>query len=233
MNKQHNYIAYISITFLIVITIGIASISFRWALANMWYFNVSYHIDAWSKSELVQSKQDYDAALLAINKAISYNPEHPHYHHTKGKVIHWGITSKFEEQHKIKEIKGLYKTSLIYREAWPVVWSDLARINYLIEGLSIETQMYIDKALLYGPYKKEVILEVLDIYMRNFSDLNSAQTLLFYNQLENLIIQPHLLKNLLINAKKYELSNIICIQIKFNQKYKSLSSSWVKNEYCK
>jgi len=233
MNKQHNYIAYIGITFLIVITIGIASISFRWALANMWYFNVSYHIDAWSKSELVQSKQDYDAALLAINKAISYNPEHPHYYHTKGKVIHWGITSKFEEQHKIKEIKGLYKTSLIYREAWPVVWSDLARINYLIEGLSIETQMYIDKALLYGPYKKEVILEVLDIYMRNFSDLNSAQTLLFYNQLENLIIQPHLLKNLLINAKKYELSNIICIQIKFNQKYKSLSSSWVKNEYCK
>jgi len=233
MTKQHNYIAYISITFLMVLTIGIALISFRWALANMWYFNVSYRIDSWSSSELVKSKQDYDAALLAINKAISYNPEHPHYHHTKGKVIHWGIIGQFEEKHKISEIKELYQTSLIYRESWPIVWSDLARINYLIEGLSIETQMYIDKALFYGPYKKEVILEVLDIYMRSWNVLNKDQIHLFYNKLETLTHQPHLLKNILINAEKYRLSNIICIQIKFNHKYKSLSSSWVKNEYCK
>jgi len=233
MSIKFNHITYIPITLLIVFTIGIASTSFRWALANMWYFNASYHINTWSKSKLVGNKHDYDEALSAINKAISYNPEHPHYHHTKGKIIHWGIISEFEEKHKIKQIKELYKRSLTFREAWPVVWSDLARINYLIEGLSIETQMYIDKALFYGPYKKEVILEILDIYMRSWNVLNKDKIHLFYNKLEALTHQPHLLKNILINAEKYGLSNIICIQIKFNQKYKSLSSSWVKNEYCK
>jgi len=233
MSIKFNHITYIPIILLIVFTIGIASTSFRWALANMWYFNASYHIDAWSKSELVGNKQNYDEALSAINKAISYNPEHPHYHHTKGKVIHWGIIGKFEEKHKIKQIKELYKISLTFREAWPVVWSDLARVNYLIEGLSIETQMYIDKALLYGPNKKEVISEVLDIYMRSWAELNTGQLHLFYKQLKSLTHQQHLLKNILINAEKYGISNIICIEIKFNHEYKSLSSSWVKNEYCK
>ncbi|MBU2969567.1 VpsP family polysaccharide biosynthesis protein [Pseudoalteromonas sp. C2R02] len=233
MKKLNSSVTDFCISLLIILTLAFAFISFQWALASMWYFNASYHIDEWSRSELVDNRRDYDDALLAINKAISYSSENPHYLHTKGKIIHWGIISKFEKQHKIKEIKEIYKTSLIYRESWPIVWSDLARINSLIEGLSIETQSYIDKALFYGPYKKEVILEVFDIYMQNLSDLNSTQTLLFYKLLESFTNHPHLLKNILINAEEYGVAHIICIQIKFNQKYKSLSSSWVKNEYCK
>lgn len=125
------------------------------------------------------------------------------------------------------------KGSLSLREARPIVWSDFARLNYLIEGLSHETQTYIDKALFYGPYKKKIALEVLDILMQSWNILNKGQILLFYKQLEKLAHHPHILKNILINAKNYELTNIVCIQFKFNQKYKHLPRTWVTNEYCK
>lgn len=233
MKVVENYVNKIIIMILVILTLAMAWVAFRWALADMWYFNASYQLDAWSKAEQVDNEQSYNEALEGINKALEYNPEHPHYYHIKGKVLHWGLISKFKDNYTYQDIKQIYLTSISLRVAWPDIWSDLARINFIQEGLSVDTQKYLDKALFYGPYKKEVLLEVLDIYLQSWHELNKKQIQFFNNQFEKLNNKPHLLKSILKNADKYGLANIICVQFKFNKKFKNLTPFWESYEYCK
>ncbi|SFD64486.1 VpsP family polysaccharide biosynthesis protein [Pseudoalteromonas denitrificans] len=224
---------YFTVGILSILCLTTLVISYSWGMANAWYFNASYYIDDWAKSGKLKNKIDYNNALAAINKAVSYDSEHPHYHHIKARIIHWGIGAGFEKKLDFSDVKILYKTSLSLREAWPDPWIDLARVNFIIEGLTDETQSYIDTALHYGPYQQSVTLGTLSLLMQGWNNLKPNQTSLFYKQLPIALNQNKLIYKTFELAKHNKLEKILCIQIKYNAELASLKKSHASRRFCK
>ena len=232
MKITHKFIKYSVVILFAVTSVYALLISFRWGLANVWYFNASYYLTDWSKQQKIASKQDYVNALTAINNAVGYNPEHPHYYHIKGRIIDWGIYAGFEKKFTLNEVKASYISSLSLRQAWPETWIDLAQTNNALHHLSKETQTYIDKALYYGPYQQVVTMGTLSILMQNWSSLNTTQITLFYQQLAIALQQPRLIKKLFRQAKENNIDHLVCIQIKYNDKFKLNHKTWYYKKYC-
>ena len=240
--KANNLKTKTVIIILMLLTITFSNISYRWAMASAWYFNSSYYLSAWSKANSLNDKDEYIAAISAINKAINYNQEHPTYYQAKGRILLWGISYGFEindesesksEREGLLKAKALFKKSVSYREAWPEPWVDLANTNYQLEGLSEETQHYLDQALLYGPYNQEVTITTLTLLMASWGSLSSKQTALFYQQLDVALPQSWLASKVFKLSSDYGLSSLLCIQVRYKASLESLRGSWLDKKYCK
>jgi len=223
---------YFIIAALSIVCLSTLAVTYSWGMANAWYFNASFYISDWAKQGKLDNEADYNSALSAINKAVSFDSQHPHYHHIKGSIIHWGIGAGFEEKLTFNDVKAIYKTSVSLREAWPDVWIDLARVNFILEGLTDETQSYIDKALHYGPFQQSVTFGTLDLLMQSWNRLNPDQTALFYKQLPIALNQPKLFKRVFKIAQQNKIDNLVCIQIKYNKELLSVNKPWVMKKYC-
>jgi len=224
---------YLIIAALSIVCLSTLAVTYSWGMANAWYFNASFYISDWAKEGKLDNKADYQSALSAINKAVSYDTEHPHYHHIKGRIVHWGIGAGFEEKLTFNDVKDIYKTSVSLREAWPDVWIDLARVNFILEGLTDETLSYIDKALYYGPYQQSVTLGSLNLLMQSWNNLKPEQTALFYKQLPIALKQNRLINQVFTMAQQNNVDNLVCIQIKYNKELESLKNTWTTRKYCK
>ena len=234
--KQNKFTVKAVIIVLILLTVVFSNTAYRWAVASSWYFNSTYYLSDWSKTKTLDDKNEYIAAINAVDKAISYNPGHPNYYQVKGRILLWGISSGFElndEKKALLKAKTLFETSVSYREAWPEPWIDLANTNYQLDGLSEETQHYLNQALLYGPYNKEVTLTTLTLLMASWSSLTGEQTALFYQQLDIALPQPRLASKVFKLSSDYGLSSLLCIQVKYKESLASLRGKWLDKKYCK
>ena len=232
--KRNTLITKAIIITLILLTVIFANTAYRWAMASAWYFNSTYYLSDWFKADKLTDEVEYEAAITAVNKAISYNSGHPNYTQAKGRIMLWGIYAGFENKTEaLLKTKTLFETSVSYREAWPEPWVDLANTNYQLEGLTPDTQHYLNKALLYGPYNQEVTLTTLTLLMASWSSLTIEQTILFYQQLDIALPQHRLASKVFKLSSDYGLNSLLCIQVKYKESLASLRGKWLDKKYCK
>ncbi len=206
--------------------------SFLRGNANAWYFKAEFALNDWFLKGGIPSQQNYSEALDAINKAQSLDPEHPHYAHMLGRIIHWGVDSNFENKEQLLTVKNWYLKATELRPLWPDPWVDLARLNNFLQGYNQETQGYLQQALKTGPYIDLVTISCIEILLLNWNKLPHDDKALIFEQFSIAVKQTNVLRSVLEIATKIGKENIFCLQLKYNKDYKQQKSLSVYRQFC-
>lgn len=202
-------------------------------VANAHFFSVKEQLNVWAKNNKVESNQEYTNTLNAINYVLEHDDGNPHYWHIKGKVVHWGVFAGFETPSAFNEIKSYYQTSLELRKNWPMVWSDLALVNSKLNGLSEETQSYIDQSLVYGPFEFDVLLIISEIYLANWASTTGKQKELFFESLTKLTKFGYKFSALFKLAEQYNKKTLVCTYIKYAKETANVKDSALVKRECR
>ena len=241
LKKNHSIAKKGCVLAFFISVVWFVNITYQWGMASAWYFNASYQLSDWSKAGKITDEQSYIDAITAINKAIANNPNHPNYFQAKGRIVTWGINADYEATPELTtytggtllSVKQLYLKSLKLRNSWYEVWLDVARVNYQLQGYTVETNGYIEKANFYGKYQQETTITTLTMLMQSWQSLSPENIELFYTQLDIALSQKRLQHQVFKIAKNNNLTSLLCIQIKYNKKHVLLKNTWLEKRYCK
>ena len=142
----------VAIVLLLIITVVMMVQLYQRGNANAWYYQVEYALNDWSAAGAIPNEQAYRDTVAVIDKIVALDPNHPHYAHMKGRVLHWGVNEGFESLAKLADVKEWYVKATELRPTWPDPWADLAILNHYIEGNTPETQFNLAQAQAAGPY---------------------------------------------------------------------------------
>ena len=148
----HRFVRILVIILLAGICLSVLNIAYHRGNANAWYYQVEYAINDWSEAGAIASLADYQDTLAIMKKVVALDPNHPHYAHMMGRVLHWGVNMDFEPRMTLIEVKQWYLKATERRPLWPDPWADLAILNNYLSGYDEETQFYLAQALVAGPF---------------------------------------------------------------------------------
>lgn len=206
--------------------------SFVRGSANAWYYRAKFAVNEWQLAGGIPGKQEYDDTLFAIKKAQLLDPGHPDYAYMLGWIKYWGVGAEYESSEALEEVKRWYLLSTDLRPLWPDTWITLARLNNFLEGYSSETQFYLDRALLTGPFFETVTEGSIEIWLSNWSALSGADRARLFEQFSIASRQAKVFSSVLRFAKEIERENLLCAQLKFNKAYAKQKKSRVFKKYC-
>ena len=112
---------YISLSILLVIGVVTA---FSIGYASIQYNLAKNHLEIWNDSGEVTSKDHYESAHRAINKATKWHPDNPVYQEIKATILVWGHYAGFESELALDHALKSYTDAKQSRPLWPWVWSE-------------------------------------------------------------------------------------------------------------
>lgn len=205
---------------------------YKLGVAHSFYTQANESLSTWNKQGKITNQEGFDSALNAINKAINVYDGDPHNFHVKANILDWGIYSGMLPKTHYGEAKQALMLSTELRNDWPGTWVDLARINSYADGVNSETLSYINNAFEVGPFDKAVLVGTLEILLRNWYSLDTASKALYFDTLKRSASDSRVFRQVMEEAKFYNLASNICIQIRYDKHFKQYKNTWLERKYC-
>lgn len=207
-------------------------IAFRWGVANVYYFQANSFIDEWNYERNSLTQTSYKKANSLIKKALYYHPDHNHYVHTYGRIMHWGVIAGVETVSNYQDVKSIYLEATISRPNWSETWTDLAALNAYLYGLTDETREYIAKARATGHFTEHVMYTVSQIYLDNWDYLSNEDMRNYLQIINDSYLKEYRLRQQLELAKDYNKDKMICGLISSSSQANDKSIQRVSEQYC-
>lgn len=210
----------------------LTTIAFRWGIANVYYFQANSYIDEWSYERNSLTEISYRKANGLIKKALYYHPDHNHYVHTYGRIMHWGVIAGVETVSNYQDVKSLYLEATVTRPNWSETWTDLASLNAYLYGVTDETREYIAKARATGHFTEHVMYTVSQIYLDNWDYLSNEDMRNYLQIINDSYLKEYRLAQQLELAKNYDKDKIICDLLSTSPHANDRSLQKVSERYC-
>jgi len=224
---------YLSIACLITFSFISLNYFYTTGSAHAFYTNANESLQQWYSNGKIESETEFNTARVAIDKAITYYENDPHYYHVKANIIDLGIFYGYLAKSEYAQAKNALEKSIKLRSSWPTTWIDLARITSYTDGLSSEVLGYISSAFDVGPNDASVLSGTIEILLRNWHQLTPESKALYFRTLETVATDNNLFRKALDEAEFYNLTSTICMQIKYNKNYSKYNNTWIQRKYCK
>jgi len=215
-----------------LICLYLVTIAFRWGIANVYYFQANSYIDEWSYERNSLTEISYRKANGLIKKALSYHPDHNHYAHTYGRIMHWGVIAGVETVSNYQDVKSIYLEATVTRPNWSETWTDLASLNAYLYGVTDETREYIAKARATGHFTEHVMHTVSQIYLDNWDYLSNEDMRNYLQIINDSYLKEYRLAQQLELAKNYGKDKIICDLLITSPHVSDKSLKKVSERYC-
>tara|TARA_R110002020_G_scaffold172410_2_gene362756 strand:- start:1395 stop:2117 length:723 start_codon:yes stop_codon:yes gene_type:complete len=229
---------HIQIFTLFIITLYVSYCSVKTMRANTWYFN-SYNTvqDLQNYSnEISGDTASIDRAMVASQKAVSIEPNHPHYLHFAAYVELLYLKDRVDLKNKTLHLDSATKLltqSLSYRNSWADTWILLASVTSVKEGASNKVYDYINEAYSLAPFNYRVRLESLKIILINWQTLTPKFKRLYVDEIafiyKHFTYQFH---NLIDLADEIDALPILCLTLRLNSEYKDFTSTYKFRKHC-
>lgn len=210
----------------------LTTIAFRWGIANVYYFQANSYIDEWSYERNSLTEISYRKANGLIKKALYYHPDHNHYVHTYGRIMHWGVIAGVETVSNYQDVKSIYLEATVTRPNWSETWTDLASLNAYLYGVTDETREYIAKARATGHFTEHVMYTVSQIYLDNWDYLSNEDMRNYLQIINDSYLKEYRLAQQLELAKDYGKDKIICDLLSTSLHVSDKSLKKVSERYC-
>lgn len=215
-----------------LICLYLVTIAFRWGIANVYYFQANSYIDEWSYERNSLTEISYRKANGLIKKALYYHPDHNHYVHTYGRIMHWGVIAGVETVSNYQDVKSIYLEATVTRPNWSETWTDLASLNAYLYGVTDETREYIAKARATGHFTEHVMYTVSQIYLDNWDYLSNEDMRNYLQIINDSFLKEYRLAQQLELAKNYGKDKIICDLLITSPHVSDKSLKKVSERYC-
>jgi hypothetical protein len=215
-----------------LICLYLVTIAFRWGIANVYYFQANSYIDEWSYERNSLTEISYRKANGLIKKALYYHPDHNHYVHTYGRIMHWGVIAGVETVSNYQDVKSIYLEATVTRPNWSETWTDLASLNAYLYGVTDETREYIAKARATGHFTEHVMYTVSQIYLDNWDYLSNEDIRNYLQIINDSFLKEYRLAQQLELAKNYGKDKIICDLLITSPHVSDKSLKKVSERYC-
>ena len=215
-----------------LICLYLVTIAFRWGIANVYYFQANSYIDEWSYERNSLTEISYRKANGLIKKALYYHPDHNHYVHTYGRIMHWGVIAGVETVSNYQDVKSIYLEATVTRPNWSETWTDLASLNAYLYGVTDETREYIAKARATGHFTEHVMYTVSQIYLDNWDYLSNEDMRNYLQIINDSYLKEYRLAQQLELAKNYGKDKIICDLLITSPHVSDKSLKKVSERYC-
>ena len=229
--KSKSLLLFIKMS-LAIACLSFAIVAFRWGIANLNYFQAASLIDKWSNDRDTLNKSNYNKAIFFIKNALKYHPDHNHYIHTYGRIIHWGISAGIEDKKSYQDVKEIYLEATISRPLWSETWTDLAVLNASLYGLTDETRDYIAKSRTTGHFTEQVMLNVSKIYLNNWNNLNNQDIRNYISIIKESFLKEYRLNDQMQIASYYGKEKLICTFLAASPQVENESLLKISQRYC-
>ncbi|MDA7746954.1 VpsP family polysaccharide biosynthesis protein [Psychromonas sp.] len=159
---------------LIVIAIIVGFLAIKYSLANLNYLKVDAYLYRWEKSEQL-TQEELSNAFIASDAMLALHGHHPHYLNMTAKLYEWQAFLNKDDRDSVdrsyQKALILYKQSSELRGHWPLTWGYMANIQSQLGLLDQDFYRYLDNAIVYGPYMKEVNLLVAKLFLKHWGNL--------------------------------------------------------------
>ncbi|WP_249118411.1 VpsP family polysaccharide biosynthesis protein [Pseudoalteromonas sp. NEC-BIFX-2020_015] len=207
-------------------------IAFRWGIASTYYFQTNALLERWNDDRASLTIESYQQAKEAIEKAVNFHPEHNHYIHTQGRVLHWGIIVGAEKKSRYSDVGSLYLAATKTRPYWSETWTDLARLNAYLYGMNEKTRSYVAKSRATGRYTQHVMFTVSKIYLANWDYLSNEDKRSYILVVHDSFLKEYRLKEQLALAKKYNKLQMVCLLLYKSQYVEEANIKALKLRFC-
>lgn len=128
--------------------------------ANLNFYQAFQLEKRWKTNQSLNSVEQFEQALSAINQANLSHKNNSHYLITQGLIYEWGGISDVFEQSKQRELllqaKQRYLQAVELRPTWPVTWATLAILKWRLKEIDEEMISFLQQADRYGSNTPEV-----------------------------------------------------------------------------
>lgn len=236
--KSKDTIKHIQIFTLFIVTLYMSYCSVKTMRANTWYFNAHNTVQDLknSSNEIGDDNTSIDRAMEASHKAVSIEPNHPHYLHFAAYVELLYLKDRVNLKNKTLHLDSaaqLLTQSLSYRNSWADTWILLASVTSMKEGASNKVYDYINEAYSLAPFNYRVRLESLKIILMNWHTLTPRFKRLYVDEIafiyKNFTYQFH---NLIELADEIDALPIFCLTLRLNSEYKEFTRTYKFRKHC-
>ncbi|MGI2170503.1 hypothetical protein ACROAE_09945 [Shewanella sp. MF05960] len=218
---------------IIIVLVALLPILLQKGLANAYHFKSRFYIDQWQQSA-APTKLQYSNALLAADYAYNIDSQNPHYLLTLAKVMEWGVFADLA-QDNTPVFNRLYLDAIEQRPHWPNAYSDYAYNLAFIQHDVDQAWLYLEQALVYGPYTPEVLHQGLAIGFSSWGHLTVEQKQLVFAVARKSVMANWRMRNDLKQlATQYQLTSVICTYLKYSiPSLNAVDEQWVNKDMCR
>lgn len=198
---------------LISIALMIAFFSVKYTFANLAYLKVDSYLNRWSISK-EPTQLALDDALASSKTMLTLHGHHPHYLNMAAKVYEWQAYKNSQDAVVVKQslqrALTLYSKSTVLRKHWPLTWSYMSVVKAKLGMFDDEFYRYIDNAIKYGPYTKEVNLQVSKFFLVYWGQLPGLSMAVGLEQINRTLSNASVRFNLLNYSKSIGKARVVC-----------------------
>ncbi|TEW56147.1 hypothetical protein E2R68_03370 [Psychromonas sp. RZ22] len=205
---------------LLALTIAVGILVAKYSLANLNYLKVETYLTRWEHSNQL-SREELNSALLASETMLNLHGHHPHYLNMAAKVYEWQAFKYFDNlsvsHSSLKKALQLYKKSTKLRPHWPLTWAYMANIKSQLGILDDDFYLYIDKAIVHGPYMQEVNLELSKLFLKHWGSSQNISAQIGVEQIKRALYFDAGRNELIKYARVIGKDQIVCIVDNLNR----------------
>ncbi len=161
-----------------------------WGLADVFSHQALRYERQWITTGVVQTQQDWDAAIKWTQFAITLNPLNPNYYELLGRLHFWRFfipdspVESFEQAQAIVNtgVEPL-KRSIEMRPTWPLAWANLLQLKSIGGQIDYEFEQVWDKSVELGDWEpgvQTILLESGLIHWAIFNEVMRAKTVAMF-----------------------------------------------------
>lgn len=205
---------------LLSVAVVVAFFAVKYSLANLAYLKVDRYLVRWQETQLPTS-EELDDAFSASKTMLMLHGHHPHYLNMAAKLYEWSAF-KFQDNSEmvddsLKKALSLYQRSTEKRSHWPLTWAYMADVKAKMGQLDDDFYLYVDNAIKFGPYTKEVNLQIAKLFLTFWGQKSELPMKLGLEQIKRSLQNPASAKTLLDYAQSTNKQAIVCTVAKLNK----------------
>jgi hypothetical protein len=173
----------------------------------------------WQRKVQTLDQNSWQQAADAIQLAVRYHPQHPHYMLTQAKINEWAWYAGLRNADQITVNDRLYQQAILMRPGWPNAYADYAYYLAMINFRITEAFTQLEKAKRAGPYTLEVFQRTLLIAANHWSFIDARQKAAGFQALEQLVKNSGPSYHYALEiSRHYQLQRQFCLYLRVKQK---------------
>ncbi|MBU0911356.1 MAG: hypothetical protein KKF22_02325 [Gammaproteobacteria bacterium] len=187
-------------------------------LASAYYFKANHYLELWQRKPQTLDTNSWLQAADAIETAVQYHPNNPHYLLTQAKINEWAWYGRFKTAEQIAINDQLYQQAISFRPNWPNAYADYAYYLGIVNFRISEAFAELDKTTLYGPYTPEVFQRTLIISATHWPLLNGNQKAQSFQALKQMVQNSNTTYRQAVQiGRNYKLLRPFCIYLRIKK----------------
>lgn len=161
------------LVFFLLVLVASSAIAF---IADIYYFQAKKFEYRWERNPLSLNYDDWLDSKYHIDKALKLSAKHPDYLQFLGRLSIWRyFVNETPDSQLSSQSLEAFRESLLERPYWPYAWAELVLLKSQLGQIDEEFQLAFNKALAYGPWEHQVIVNLFNAGLGSWSDLSGEQ----------------------------------------------------------